>query len=120
MATSLHLEAANLPEDAIEVARIADAWGVKGWFKVVPHSADPEALFSAKRWFLQPSERGAKAFSGTVLLNIRQAKDTRTLWLPGPKVWMTAMPQKHCGVLACLCRAPAFHRPVRTSTTGWT
>lgn len=37
MATSLHLEAANLPEDAIEVARIADAWGVKGWFKVVPH-----------------------------------------------------------------------------------
>lgn len=61
MATSLHLEAANLPEDAIEVARIADAWGVKGWFKVVPHSADPEALFSAKRWFLQPSERGAKA-----------------------------------------------------------
>ena len=86
MATSLHLEAANLPEDAIEVARIADAWGVKGWFKVVPHSADPEALFSAKRWFLQPSERGGKAFSGTVLLNIRQAKDhsdTVVAWAEG-------------------------------------
>ena len=86
MATSLHLEAANLPEDAIEVARIADAWGVKGWFKVVPHSADPEALFSAKRWFLQPSERGAKAFTGTVLLNIRQAKDhsdTVVVWAEG-------------------------------------
>ena len=86
MATSLHLEAANLPEDAIEVARIADAWGVKGWFKVVPHSADPEALFSAKRWFLQPSARGAKAFTGTVLLNIRQAKDhsdTVVAWAEG-------------------------------------
>ena len=86
MATSLHLEAANLPEDAIEVARIADAWGVKGWFKVVPHSADPEALFSAKRWFFFLFERGAKAFTGTVLLNIRQAKDhsdTVVAWAEG-------------------------------------
>jgi len=40
------LEAAELPADAIEVGRIADAWGIKGWFKVLPYSADPEALFS--------------------------------------------------------------------------
>jgi 16S rRNA processing protein RimM len=48
------LEAAQWPADAIEVARILDAWGVKGWFKVLPHSAEPEALFSSRRWFLQP------------------------------------------------------------------
>jgi 16S rRNA processing protein RimM len=54
-----------LPADAIEVGRIADAWGIKGWFKVLPHSASPEALFSSKRWYLQPSERGAKTFTGT-------------------------------------------------------
>lgn len=69
------LEAAELPADAIEVARIADAWGIKGWFKVLPHSADPQALFSTRRWFLQPSERGAKTFSGTVLLRVREAKE---------------------------------------------
>jgi 16S rRNA processing protein RimM len=69
------LEPAELPADAIEVGRIADAWGIKGWFKVLPHSASPEALFSSKRWFLQPSERGAKTFSGTVLLRVREAKD---------------------------------------------
>jgi 16S rRNA processing protein RimM len=69
------LEAAELPADAIEVGRIADAWGVKGWFKVLPHSADPEALFSSKRWYLQPSERGAKTFSGTALLRVRETKD---------------------------------------------
>ena len=68
------LEAAELPADAIEVGRIADAWGIKGWFKVIPYSADPEALFSSKRWFLQPTERGAKTFSGTVKLPIREAK----------------------------------------------
>ena len=66
--TPLTLEPAELPADAVEVGRIADAWGVKGWFKVLPHSSNPEALFSSKRWYLQPSERGAKTFDGTVLL----------------------------------------------------
>ncbi len=69
------LEPAELPADAIEVGRIADAWGVKGWFKVLPHSASPEALFSSRRWYLQPTERGAKSFSGTILLRVREAKE---------------------------------------------
>lgn len=68
------LEAADLPSDAIEVGRIADAWGIKGWFKVLPHSADPEALFSSKRWFVMPSERGAKTFTGVAKLVIVEAK----------------------------------------------
>jgi 16S rRNA processing protein RimM len=69
------LESAELPADAIEVGRIADAWGVKGWFKVLPHSASPEALFSSKRWYLLPTERGTKTFTGTVLLRVREAKE---------------------------------------------
>ncbi len=69
------LEPAELPDDAVEVGRILDAWGIQGWFKVQPYSASPEALFSCRRWWLQPPERGAKAaFSGTVALNIRQAR----------------------------------------------
>ena len=84
--TTLTLEPAELPADAVEVGRIADAWGVKGWFKVLPHSSSPEALFSSKRWYLQPSERGAKTFAGTVLLAIRQAKehsDSVVAWAQG-------------------------------------
>jgi 16S rRNA processing protein RimM len=69
------LDPVELPADAIEVGRIADAWGIKGWFKVLPHSASPEALFSSRRWFLQPSERGAKTFAGTVCLSIKEAKE---------------------------------------------
>ena len=71
----MNLEAASLPPDAIEVGRIQDAWGVKGWFKVLAHSADPQALFSSKRWFLLPSDRGPKIFEGCVLLPVREAKD---------------------------------------------
>ena len=68
------LEAADLPADAIEVGRIADAWGIKGWFKVLPYSADPEALFSSKRWFLLPAEKGSKTFVGVAKLAITEAK----------------------------------------------
>ncbi len=68
------LDATQLPTDAVEVGRIQDAWGVKGWFKVLSHSADPQALFSSKRWFILPSERGEKTFSGVLKLAIREAK----------------------------------------------
>jgi 16S rRNA processing protein RimM len=69
------LETAELPADAIEVGRIADAWGIKGWFKVLPYSAQPEALFSSKHWFLLPTERGAQTFTGVVLLAVKEAKE---------------------------------------------
>ncbi len=44
------------PEDAIEVGRILGAWGIKGGIKVLPFASDPQALFSAKVWFLKPAE----------------------------------------------------------------
>ena len=46
----------GFPADAVEVGRIAGAWGLKGFIKVQPFSGDPQALFSSKRWFLQPAE----------------------------------------------------------------
>ena len=47
---------AEFPADAVEVARIVGAWGIKGWFRVQPHAKDPQALFSSRRWFLRPPE----------------------------------------------------------------
>lgn len=69
------LDPAPLPDDAVEVARVAGGWGVKGWLKLQPHSAQPEALFSSKRWYLQASERGPKTFDGTLLLKVREARE---------------------------------------------
>ena len=72
------LDPAELPADAVEVGRIADAWGIKGWFKVLPHSASPEALFSSKRWYLLAPDRPMKAVTpwpGALLLKIKEAKD---------------------------------------------
>lgn len=75
MALLPEFEPAQLPADAVEVGRIADAWGVKGWFKVLPFSANGEVLLTSKQWFLQPSERGARTFTGTVRLPVRQARE---------------------------------------------
>lgn len=69
------LEAAELPPDAVEVGRIADAWGIQGWFKVFPYSASPEALFSSKQWYLLPAAKGARNFVGTLKLRVKEAKD---------------------------------------------
>lgn len=75
---SLNLKQSGLPDDAIEVGRILDAWGVKGWLKILPHSTHPEALFSAKSWFLQAPDAkfrpGFNAFSGTVTVDVDEAK----------------------------------------------
>ncbi len=75
---SAGLTPSSLPDDAIEVGRILDAWGVKGWVKILPHSTDPEALFAAKSWFLQAPDAkfrpGFTVFSGTVTLSVDEAK----------------------------------------------
>ncbi len=72
-----------MPADAVEVGRVMGAWGIKGGIKVKPFAADPQALFSSKRWFVQPPEaagprgplRGAKAAALPTLLKVRSAKE---------------------------------------------
>lgn len=71
-------QASSLPDDAIELGRIQDAWGIKGWVRILPHSADTEALLTSSRWFLQPPEarfaRGFSAFAGCVGVEVAEVK----------------------------------------------
>ncbi|MDH4059714.1 MAG: ribosome maturation factor RimM [Aquincola sp.] len=64
----------EFPADAIEVGRIAGAWGVKGWIKVQPFASDPQALFSSRRWFLRPPEGPGAAVSVPPLLCITDSR----------------------------------------------
>ena len=77
-AQMINLKASALPDDSVEVGRVLDAWGVKGWLKILPHSSDPEALFLAKSWFLQAPDAkfrpGFNAFTGTVSIAVDEAK----------------------------------------------
>ena len=78
MAAVPGLEPATLPPDAVEVGRVQEAWGIKGWVRLHPHSADPAVLLHARRWFLIPPEgryaRGFDAFAGTVTVDVDETK----------------------------------------------
>ena len=72
MTASVQAEDLSWPEDAIEVGRILGAWGIKGGIKVLPFAANPQALFSAKVWFLKPAESAkppSAAFSRDLPVN---------------------------------------------------
>lgn len=71
-------QASALPADAVELGRVGEAWGIKGWVRIQPHSADTEALFASKDWFLEPPEprfaRGFSAFQGCVSVHVADIK----------------------------------------------
>ncbi len=70
--------AAPMPDDAIELGRVHEAWGIKGWVRIQPHSADTDALLASDTWFLQPPEarfaRGFDAFAGSVCVAVAEIK----------------------------------------------
>lgn len=78
VAPELTFVPAALPADAIELGRVQDAWGIKGWVRILPHSAGTDALVSASRWFLQQPEarfaRGFDVFSGCVQVTLAEAR----------------------------------------------
>ncbi len=75
---TLSLTPCDLPSDAVEMGRIADAWGIKGWIKVHAYSASADALLAGSEWFLQPPvapfDRGFTAFKGTIRVDVKEIK----------------------------------------------
>jgi 16S rRNA processing protein RimM len=51
---------ATWPEDALEVGRIGEAWGLKGDFRVLAYVDPPQALLATSRWHLRPAEAGRR------------------------------------------------------------
>jgi 16S rRNA processing protein RimM len=70
---------AVLPADAVEVGRVAGAWGIKGWFKVQAFADDPQALFATKRWHLLPAPglrpAGTPLLALPPLLRVTQSRE---------------------------------------------
>lgn len=75
------LETVPLPHDAVEVARIGQAWGVRGGFKVYPHSSQPEAILACDTWLVQLASTSTSQHSTTWLLPIHNLKLQKEVWL---------------------------------------
>jgi len=46
----------GVPEDLVTVGYIFGAYGVAGWVRIKPYSADADALLGARRWWLNKPE----------------------------------------------------------------
>jgi 16S rRNA processing protein RimM len=46
----------TVPIDLVELGYITGAYGIRGWVKIQPHSAQADALLSTKRWWLQAAQ----------------------------------------------------------------
>ena len=46
----------TVPSDLVAVGYITGAYGIQGWVRVKPHSADADALLSARTWWLDKPE----------------------------------------------------------------
>ena len=66
---------AGWPADALEIGRIGDAWGLKGWFKVLSYASPPEAILSARRWHLRSAGRAPATVRLPSALEIREVRE---------------------------------------------
>lgn len=68
----------TMPTDLIEVGRVLSAYGVRGWIKVHPHSADAEALLTVKKWWLRapvpPNKAGDLATAPAQLYTVVKSR----------------------------------------------
>ena len=46
----------HVPEDLVLVGHISGAFGIQGWVKIRPYSADADAMFNARQWWLNKPE----------------------------------------------------------------
>jgi 16S rRNA processing protein RimM len=91
---------ASWPADAIEVGAVTDAYGLKGWVKIVAHAQGPDAghaLLGAKRWWLENGRErksatriAAKTHGGTIVGQLTGVADRdAALLLRGYRVYVS-------------------------------
>lgn len=54
-----------VPEDLVELGRVVDAYGLRGWIKIQPHAAGSSALLQAREWWLRRSVAPVAAGTGS-------------------------------------------------------
>ena len=110
--------AAAWPDDALEVGRIGDAWGLKGWFKVLPY-ADPPRRCSRRRAGTcspptAPRRRPhAQPRCRTTLRDRQRARARRRHRRHRRPTSTTAAPPRRCAARASSSPAPSFPTPAR-------
>lgn len=64
------------PEDLVELGRISDAYGIKGWIRIRPHSSDGDTLLDTRQWWLKPPapQSGAGVSASARLVKVANSR----------------------------------------------
>lgn len=78
----------DIPEDLVLVGHITGAYGIQGWVRIRPYSADADALLHARTWWLEVSQpqpeirdvevMQAKAHGGDTVARLMGVADRNT------------------------------------------
>lgn len=70
-----------VPDDLVELGRITGAYGVKGWIRIQPHSAQADGLRRVKTWWLArlaPDRTRGVVASASMAYRVLQARSQGT------------------------------------------
>ena len=102
------------PDDALEVGRIGEAWGLKGGFRSCPMPSRPQALLAASRWHLKPAEgarRPGRAAALPADARDRQRARPRRRLVASSPASPTAPPPRRCAARASSSPRSQFPEP---------
>lgn len=46
----------QVPDDLVEVGHVSGAYGIRGWIRIRPYSAEAQALLAVRQWWLDLPE----------------------------------------------------------------
>lgn len=64
-----------VPQDLIELGRVAGAYGVRGWLRIHAYSADSSTLLATKQWWFKPPASVLAGAGGFRCLSIMRARE---------------------------------------------
>lgn len=112
----------NKPKDLVELGRIGEPYGLKGWVNVQPSSEQPEVLLKARQWWVsrvRPAADGAVrkvnkpgsadlVFEQFKVLEVKVHADRLVAHLEGVEQRELAAQFKGCRVYVSRSRFPAL------------
>lgn len=95
------IEKTSTPNDLVLVARLGEAYGLKGWIKLHPFSPYPDALGHAKVWWIAPflPAQAKVPHSAWQQLHVKNFKPHSDAWVVEFKDWQAGRTdaEKHKG-----------------------
>ena len=82
----------KLPDDALEVGQIVSAYGIRGYVKVLPYTAQDSVLSKAHDWWLMPAQNDRRSDSGLLAQHIEMPHKIRVSDIRHHNAYITAKP----------------------------